>query len=168
MNDKKELTKKFIMVDMNDAMISTNDRYIIGTDALATCTGVLIYSENTKRAIVAHISSDYMKAIDKIFNLIIKNKLYNEKLKYAIIRGTDIEAHDYYGIINILLEHFKDYIPFNDNIVLNGVGLDEKTFSNQFAFDALNGEFVTNKVLFGIDYYIVNPITNSNTSNRSR
>jgi len=43
MNDKKELTKKFIMVDMNDAMISTNDRYIIGTDAnTTTYTGTLV------------------------------------------------------------------------------------------------------------------------------
>lgn len=168
MKEKELLTKKFIMVDMDDANISTNENHIIGTEALATCTGVLIYSENTKKAIVAHISSDYMKTINKIFKIIIKNKLYREKLKYAIIPGADRKAHDYYGIINILREHFKDYIPFSSEEICTGVELDENTFSNQFAFDALNGKFVTNKVLFGTDYYIVNPTTETDTSNRSR
>ena len=156
MNDITNLTKKFIMVGMDDADISTDDNYIIGTEALATCTGVLIYSENTKRAIVAHISSDYKKTIDKLFSIIIENKLYREKLKYAIICGTDKSAHDHYGIINILEEYFKDYIPLSNELVSSGVLLDKNTDSNQFAFDAMNGNFVSDKVLFGLDYYSVN------------
>jgi len=165
MNEKEFLTKKFIMVDMDDAMISTDEKYIIGTQALATCTGVLLYSESTKKAIVAHVSSDYMKTIDKIFRLILENKLHREKLKYKIICGTDRTAHDYYGVINALEEYFKDYIPFGDDVSVL-VGLDENTFSNQFAFDALSGKFVTNNVLFGTDYYIVNPITKGNDGNK--
>lgn len=156
MDEKELLTKKFIMVDMNDAMISTDDKHIIGTEALSTCVGVLLYSENTKKAIVAHISSDYMNTIDKIFNLIIKNKLYGERLKYKIICGTYREAHDFYGITTALYEHFKDYIPFNDDDVSSGVILNKDTFSNQFAFNAETGEFVSDKVLFGEDYYKIN------------
>ena len=45
MNELEQNTKKFILVGMNDAKISTNDRPIIGTDALATCIGLLLYSE---------------------------------------------------------------------------------------------------------------------------
>ena len=160
MDDKELLTKRFIMVGMDDASISTDDKYIIGTEALATCTGVLLYSERTKRAIVAHVSSDYIETIDKVFNLVIENKLYGEKLKYAIICGTDRNAHDYYGIINILSEHFKEYIPFSDEIVSAGVVLDTDTYSNQFAFDATNGKFVSDKVLFGLDYYSLNSNVN--------
>lgn len=158
MSEKELLTKKFIMVDMNDAMISTDDKYIIGTQALATCTGILIYSESDKKAIVAHVTSNPLETINKIFNLIIKNKLYRNKLKYKIIPGTDREAHDYYNVINLLEEHFKDHIPFNDEEVFTGIELDENTNSYQFAFDALNGKFVSDKVLFGTDHYIINPI----------
>ena len=126
MDVKELLTKKFIMVGMEDAAISTNDKYIIGTEALATCTGL------------------------------IENKLYGERLKYGIICGTDRSAHDYYGIINILNEHFKEYIPFSDEELSSGVVLDKNTFSKQFAFDAMTGNFVSDKVLFGLDYYKVN------------
>lgn len=161
MVEKELLTKKFIMVDMDDACISTDDMHIIGTQALATCTGVLIYSENVKKAIVAHISSDYMKTINRIFELVVENKLYRETLKYKIIRGTDREAHDYYGIIDLLEKYFKDYVPFSDDEISNGVVLDDNTYSNQFAFDALTGKFVSDKVLFGTDYYAVNQGTDN-------
>ena len=50
MTEKELLTKKFILVDMNDAQISTEDRPIIGTQALATCIGVLLYNEEKKVA----------------------------------------------------------------------------------------------------------------------
>lgn len=157
MSEKEMLTKKFIMVDMGDAMISTDDKYIIGTQALATCTGILIYSESSKKAIVAHISSDYIKTLDKIFKLIIEYKLYGDKLKYAVIPGADREAHDYYGVFDALNKHFVDYDVMNEENVSNGVILDADTFSKQFAFDALNGIFVSDKVLFGTDYYSINP-----------
>lgn len=72
---------------MDDTKISTKEKPIIGTQALATCIGVLLYDEENKVAIVAHISSEPIPIIDKIFNLIMKNKLYNNKLKYKIIAG---------------------------------------------------------------------------------
>ena len=74
MTEKELLTKKFILVDMDDAQISTEDRPIIGTQALATCIGVLLYSEEKKLAIVAHVSSEPIQTIDKIFKLITKYK----------------------------------------------------------------------------------------------
>ena len=45
MDEKEILTKKFILVDMADAQISTDDKPIIGTQALVTCVGVLLYNE---------------------------------------------------------------------------------------------------------------------------
>ena len=53
--NKEQLKQKMIIVEMNDADISTEEKPIIGTYALATCLGVLLYSEETRKAIVAHI-----------------------------------------------------------------------------------------------------------------
>lgn len=156
MIDKELLTKKFILVGINDAQISTEEKPIIGTQALATCIGVLLYNEEKKVAIVAHISSDYIPTIDKIFNIIIKNKLYNNKLKYKIIPGYYNERPD---IIKILEDHFKDFTPFDETLIpSNGIITDKKTTSNEFAFDATTGKFVSDKVIFGTDYYIINPV----------
>lgn len=153
MNDKENLSKKLTIVGMDDVQISTLDKHIIGTYALATCTGVLIYSKKEKRAIVAHISSNYESTLNKIFKLIVENKLYRDDLRYAIIPGTDIRPHEYYGIINVLENHFKDYIHFDYKELSNeAVRLDKNTYSNEFAFDALKGIFVTDKVSFGINY----------------
>jgi len=103
MNDKEKLTKKFIMVGMNDAKISTEENPIIGTEALATCIGVLLYSEEKKIAIVAHVSSQPMETIDKIFDIIVKNKLYSVNFKYKIIRGY---YEEHYGVEDILKNIF--------------------------------------------------------------
>lgn len=153
-----DLTKKFIMVGMEDAMISTSDKPIIGTCALATCTGVLIYSEEERRAIVAHVSSDYMKTINKIFRLITLNKLNRNSLKYKIIYGGDGgEAARYHDVIKFLEMHFKHF-PMEEfsELSLEGVRFNTDYSANEFAFDASSGKFVTDKVLFENDFYVVN------------
>lgn len=166
MTEKELLTKKFILVDMNDAQISTEDRPIIGTQALATCIGVLLYNEEKKVAIVAHVSSEPMRAIDKIFNLIIENKLYSTKFKYKIITGC---YDEHYQVKELLEEYFNDFIPFGENEILHSdIQIDEQTTSKQFAFDASTGKFVTDRVFFGRDYYMINPISYNDESTRSK
>ena len=158
MSEKELLTKKFINVDMNDAQISTIEKPIIGTDALATCRGVLLYSEEKKVAIVAHVSCDeyvVMDTINKIFKIIVDNKLYGVKFKYKIFPGYYPEDH--YGITLILEKYFADFMPFGDEELLgNVINRDDATESCCFAFDASSGRFVTDKVFFGLDYYSVN------------
>ena len=157
MNEKELLTKKMILVGMNDAKISTEDKPIIGTEALATCLGVLLYSEEKKVAIVAHVSSEPIIALDKLFNLIIDNKLLRIPFKYKIFLGYDIKPAEYYQVVEVLEKHFKDFIQFDDNEIPDyAVNIDEKTQSKEFAFDASVGKFVTDKVLFGIDYLMIN------------
>ena len=164
MTEKELLTKKFILVNMDDAQISTEERPIIGTHALATCLGVLLYSEEKKVAIVAHVSSEPMCAIDKIFNLILQNKLYRTKLKYKIIPGF---YEEHYNTKELLEAHLKDYIPFGENEIPEyAVKIDDETMSKEFAFDASTGKFVTDKVLFGTDYYIVNDEYNNKNKHR--
>lgn len=170
MSEKELMTKKMILVGMNDAKISTVDKPIIGTHALATCIGVLLYSEDKKVAIVAHVPSDPMVAIDNIFKVIIENKLVSTTFKYLIIPGY---YEEHYDTKFVLEQYFSHFIPFDDREILEtAVRVDEETTSKEFAFDASTGKFVTDKVFFGLDYYNVNGydyVDNSiTTSNRHR
>lgn len=163
MNEKELLTKKFTLVKMGDAKISTNEKPIIGTEALATCHGVLLYNEEKKLAIVSHIPPDEIEAlmtIDKIFQIIIDNKLSNTKFKYVIIPGY---YKEHYNIKALLEKHLTHFIPFNENEIPNdAIQIDEKTTSKEFAFDVSTGKFVTNNVYFGIDYNIINSTKKKN------
>ena len=150
MNEKELNTQKMILVRMEDAKISTTEKPIIGTQALATCIGVLLYNEEKKLAIVAHIPPNEFNAlitIDKIFQIIIKNKLASTTFKYIIIPG-------YYKE-----KHFNHFTPFDEKQIPNyAIQIDENTTTREFAFDASTGEFVTNNVYFGMEYNIVNNI----------
>lgn len=158
MNERELLARKFINVRMNDAQISTSERPIIGTDALSTCRGVLLYSEEKNVAIVAHVSCEeymVMDTIDKIFKIITDNKLYRVKFKYKIFPG--YYPDDHYGITSKLEEYFKDFIPFKDEELLGVVIVrDDAGESCCFAFDVDSGRFVTDKVYFDSDYIAVN------------
>lgn len=162
MSEKELLTQKFILVDMNDGMISTEEKTIIGTQALSTCIGVLLYDEEKKLAIVAHVVPDKVDAIDKIFTIIIKNKLWSTKFKYKIIPGYYPE---HYNTCELIEKHLTNFIPFDeDKIPSNAIRRDDKLESCEFAFDASTGTFVTDKVYFGLDYYKINEEDMTNTN----
>jgi len=156
MADKIDLTKKFKLVKFKQVDISDDDKYIIGTHELSTCTGVLLYCEEKKRAIVGHVSSDWENVIKKTIELIYLNNLGNYIFKYKIIPGYDPSNGVSKKIEEVFISLSPMLVPFEEKNILDGiVGLDENTQSFEFAFDAINGKFVTDKVLFGIDYYKV-------------
>jgi len=157
MTEKEKLTQKFIIVDMNDAQISTDEKTIIGTQALATCIGILLYNEELKKAIVAHATTTPEIAIDKIFKIIVENKLWHVPFKYKIILGSDIKPVMFYNTIDTIKKYFSHFTPFDETqIPKEAIETDERTISHQFAFDASSGKFVTDKVLFGLEYYNIN------------
>ena len=144
MNEKQLLDKKCILVDMNTAEISTKEKPIIGTWALATCIGVLLYSEEKRVAIVAHVAPDSMQAINKIFEIIIKNKLLKTSFKYKIVPGYYVE---HYNTKELIEKHLTHFVPFNDDeIPDHGIQTNEQLTSRQFAFDSSTGKFVTDKI----------------------
>ena len=109
MEEKELLTRKMILVGMNDAMITTEEKNIIGTEALATCIGILLYNEDKKIAIVAHVVPDKIDAIDKIYNIILKYKLLKTKFKYLIIPGY---YQEHYNTKELIEEHLTNMTPF--------------------------------------------------------
>ena len=109
MDEKELLTRKMILVGINDAMITTEEKYIIGTEALATCIGILLYNEDKKIAIVAHVVPDKIDAVDKIYNIILKYKLLKTKFKYLIIPGY---YQEHYNTKELIVKHLTNMTPF--------------------------------------------------------
>ena len=153
---KEENTKLFNLVAMNDADISTLEKPIIGTQALATCFGVILYERTKKIAIVAHLSSDFVKTLLKMFSLIDLND--SNTFEYLIIPGYYSKKEDHYNVKPQLLEILNNcdvsktkFIPFKE-IPTNIVQLHEETLSYEFAFDSRTGKFINDEVYFGIEY----------------
>ncbi len=155
---KEENTKLFNLVNMNDADISTEEKPIIGTQALATCFGILLYERKKKQALVAHASTTYLPAVMKLFELIDLNS--DNTFEYLIIPGYYSAQEDHYDIQSQLLKIFNKgeilktkFIPFTEQKKFEDiVQLDKKTLSYEFAFDSRTGKFVNNDVYFGIEY----------------
>ena len=143
---------------MNDIQISTDEKPIIGTEALATCVGVLLYSPQHKKAIVGHCSSEVDYILASSIDLIDKNNIGDSFIKYKIISGY---YYNHYETKRKLEEFYNSYpevfIPFDENeISYNDVEKVEEITSCRFAFDASTGKFVTDKVLYGEDYVKLN------------
>ena len=148
------------LINMNEVGITTKDNPIIGTTALATCFGILLYDEENKEAIVAHVSTNFMPIIFKIFDLIKVDK--KRIFKYAIIPGYYSQKSDPYGIKNKLIKLFEDAqtdnIKFEQikNIPKDAIKKDLTTPSFEFAFDANEGKFVSQEVCFELETNNVN------------
>lgn len=162
MTQKELLTSQFLMVNMDNANISSTEYPIIGTQALSTCQGLLLYCEKEKIAIVAHISSNIEKAINEVLNILEENNIKFTKIKYKVITG-------YYNLNleNTIIKELKmgdvSRNLFNSFITLekkhlkhNSIQTDYNSLSNQFAFDSRTGHFVTEEVFFGTYYYEIN------------
>lgn len=166
MKMKENMTREFILVGMGKAEISTEDKPIIGTQALATCIGVLLYSEEMKKAIVAHVAPAQTDIIQPIVKLMIDNNLVDTPIKCMIIPGY---YEEHYGTKQFLEKNFKCYKPFESKeITDNSVRTNEEFTSREFAFDTRTGKFVTDQVFFGIDYKTINNNPENNSKSRGR
>ena len=152
-----ENTKKMKLVDMEQADISTEDKPIIGTDALATCVGVLLYNEEKKQAIVAHVVPDKLDVVDYIADLFIKYDWISSIIKYKIIDGY---YDEHYHTKERLENEFNGFLPFDESEVK--VLRNEEINCHSFAFDSRTGKFISDEVLYGEDYQIINNIKKSN------
>ena len=137
---------------MNEINISDSYFSIIGTQALGPCVSFLVYSEEKKQAIVAHIPDDTKDYFPILLDLISVYGLQTSPLKYKVIKGYYDNG---YKIDEILEKQFKTYpnlfVPF-ENLEKNAINIDEDSTSCEFAFDASTGKFVTEKVFFGYEY----------------
>lgn len=135
MDNKEQLTKKFIMVDMDEIGVSTDEKYIIGTQALSPCIGFLLHSPEKEKAIVGHISCGQLLENNKVNNLrfqistlLEQEQLQNAPLNLKIIEGAyrsdysvssheldilDIFGKSKYSLVEVLEEVIKKSCPSN-------------------------------------------------------
>lgn len=158
--NKIEYTKLFKMIHMNEINISDSDFPIIGTEALGPCVAFLVYSEEKQRAIVAHIPDNTKDYFPILLDIISVYDMHKSPLRYTIIKGYYDNG---YKIDEILEKEFKMYpnlfVPFKE-LPINAINIDENSTSHEFAFNALTGEFVTEKVFFGYEYNKIHEINN--------
>jgi hypothetical protein len=158
MNKSIELTKKLKLAQMNDAVISTDEKPIVGTQALVYCVGLLLYNEKEKKAIVAHITTNITVGLEKAFKLMVENNMHTSPIKYLIIDGKYTNNFKTRKAIEEVLNDMPDlFTPFSKNEISSKSIQQNKEFDAlEFAFDSRNGKFVTEKVLFGYDYIEAN------------
>ena len=137
------------IVGMKDADVSTLEKPVISTLALATCVVVLLYNEDKKTAIVAHLSTDWRETIEKVFELILTHKLDSSYIKYKIIPGYYPNHYQVKEDVEKIFDSMAPmFIPFGDNEVDNDIEIDKQTTSKRFAFDSISGRFVTKFIDF--------------------
>src|SRR5574344_1157780 len=151
------LYSKLQIAEMNQIVISNKEQPIVGTWALATCHGILLYDVKNKIAYVGHAGSDYELILKEMLNLI--HPIKKTYFEYLIIPGNcpnlDDEGRNkkdvMEGILNKMMMPNYYFIPFeidyHDIITVN-----KETKSHEFAFDAHTGKFVTDEIIFDIDH----------------
>lgn len=88
MDDKVQLTKNFIMVDMGQVDISTDDKYIIGTQALSPCIGFILHSKDKEKSIVGHVSSSQLTDNERVNDLSFQ---ISELIEQGNLRGVPLD-----------------------------------------------------------------------------
>lgn len=134
----------YINVGMNEIKITDNENTVIGTNALATCVGVILYSEKHKRAIVGHIANESELNFIKMIYMLEMNGFTDSKINYAVIGGYYYNHYELCSKLYNLFNKYKEtFIPleYNNDDILKDEGLP----SVGFIFDASTGKFINSK-----------------------
>ena len=151
----------FVLVPMDEIIVSNATDTMIGTNGLATSMGILLYAPSKKRALLYHASTNKSGSspsdeASSIFALLCKKTfeyhLSNEQFKYLVIVGhylDQIHLDKAYHIRDELLKYFavfnQQFSPFLENdLSYDAIKLHHQTHSLEFVFDADSGQFITN------------------------
>lgn len=156
---KYSLMEKSSLAGMGCVVESTEDKPIVGTQALDTCYGILFYDRFAKKGIVGHGSPS--GKIGTLYEMIRRINDGNDKvIEYMIVSGfRNVDRGDSRGLEELLAEIRKNsmgnikFVPLK--VEINGIKLHEPTLTYEFAFDTRNGKFVSEELFF--DEVEVNP-----------
>lgn len=135
------------VADMNEYVLATPTTPLIGTYALATCLGLIMYDEHNHFAL-AHISSDYKNLISQM----LRQMINTAPIHVIIIPGYDTYPEKIYEIIAYLKDH-NNFSLYDFDIEIKYIPeyLEENTQSIEFAFDTRTKTFIKvdyDKILF--------------------
>ena len=127
-----------ITASMNKYVCSSKEHPILGTYALATCIGIIIYDDYGNFNL-AHIASEY----ELIIKRMVKNMKNTNPIKVIIIPGYYTRVETIYEIIEYLKsrENFL-YYDFEIEIKILKNYINEELPSIEFAFDTRTKEFI--------------------------
>lgn len=157
---KNSLLEKASLASMGSVVESSEDKPIIGTQALDTCYGILFYDRLNKKGLVGHgAPSTKVATLSKMIRMLDDGS--NRVIEYMIIPGfRNVDRHDTSGIEELLIA-LKKYCPSNIKFVPfkvridTGIRFHKGTLTYEFAFDTRNGKFVSEDLFF--DEKEVNP-----------
>ena len=96
-----------IVVNMNRIGISSEETPIIGTTGLGPCVGVLLHSKSKKKALVAHLSTNWKYPIFEMLVELAENQLISiENFKKCTTIFELFEKYDFYDVNHDLLKKF--------------------------------------------------------------
>ena len=141
-NIKSKLQKHAKIAKMGEIVVSSEDKRIIGTTALDTCIGIVLYDRKNKFGMVGHAySSVKFDILYQMINLIPQNE--ELEIEYAIVPGyRNVERKDY-AEYEELLTALSRICPKNIKLVQfsTDLGIDvcSNTYTYEFAFDVYTG-----------------------------
>lgn len=158
---QEELLTYSSIASMNQFVISSVDKPIVGTTALATCYGIVFYDRRLKKAYVGHASPTNYKTL--LYQMISVLDPISKIIEYKIIPGWD-NCNLGFGSASRYQNIFDDRNPYyymkkclqnnsNFQFIPLSFSIDIQTNYNyidpfyEFAFDANTCESVT-KCLF--------------------
>lgn len=94
MDEKTLLSKKFILVGMDEIKISSREKNIIGSQALASCNGFILHNSANKKTIVGHLSTDTLINESSMINFILE---LNNLIEENNLKGSDFDLYLFTG-----------------------------------------------------------------------
>lgn len=157
---KNAMLEEASLAGMGCVVESSDERPIIGTQALDTCYGILFYDRKNKKGIVGHgTPSSKVATLHEMIHRIDDGT--DKVVEYLIIPGfRNVDYHDMSGVDELLIGLQKycpgniKFVPFQIKIE-SFAKLHKPTLSYEFAFDTRNGRFVSYELFF--DETEVNP-----------
>lgn len=157
---KFAMLREASLAEMGCVVESSQERPIVGTQALDTCYGILFYDRINKKGLVGHgAPSSKVATLHEMMQRINDGSV--KIIEHMIIPG--FRNVDYKNLSGLeeLLQEIREHSPSNIRFVPMeeklgpNVKLHKNTLTYEFAFDTRNGKFVSEEIFF--DETEVNP-----------
>lgn len=148
-------------VYMNEVKCTTRYGEVIGTKAIASCIGVLLYDKENKKAIVGHLNSnmydgfeveDAIRIYIELCNCMLDNN-FSENVSYLILPGI-VGNKDRINTVALELEKYLANYEKMD-VDSSAIKIHGETESLEFIFDPGHDIFLTGKYYPNDSDYIV-------------
>ena len=150
MKRRIELETKASIANMGEIVTSTKEKPIVGTNALATCNGIIFYDRQNKKAWVGHGPAS--SSIATLHKMIEYLKDVAGIIEYGIIPGWDNVNRRDLKTTNLMIEYLHNNCPKQIKLMpLLNLHIKKDNGINpsyEFAFDAETGKSVTDELFY--------------------